>query len=135
MSQACSSGAKSTALLTLPIVTPSTANVCKYTHRFLSICVDLEDHIERSWQCTSYHNVWSIFCKKKWTKFLFIIEFKEVLIIFRLINKRSDQIFIVSRYECDAVGEFALREHADIWCHQNCLKENPYCPAERCRCQ
>lgn len=37
-------------------------------------------------------------------------------------------------HECSAVGEFALRDEADIWCHQNCLKHPSHCPADRCSC-
>jgi len=35
---------------------------------------------------------------------------------------------------CEAIGELAGREGADVYCQDACIKHNADCPADRCRC-
>lgn len=36
--------------------------------------------------------------------------------------------------ECEAIGDHAKLDEADIFCHQNCLKYPSFCPPDKCRC-
>ncbi|XP_037091388.1 uncharacterized protein LOC119111687 [Pollicipes pollicipes] len=44
----------------------------------------------------------------------------------------TDKCMCIS--ECEAIGEFALRPEAGLYCHEHCLGYPSHCPEDRCKC-
>lgn len=40
----------------------------------------------------------------------------------------------IRRTSCEAIGDFANEEGADVYCQYTCIKRNADCPADRCKC-
>lgn len=44
------------------------------------------------------------------------------------------QLIFPLRSTCEAIGEIAGKEGADVYCQDACINYKAKCPAKRCRC-
>lgn len=53
---------------------------------------------------------------------------------FVFIRLQKCLFFIHYRTSCEAIGEFAEKEGADVYCQDACIKHDSNCPSDRCKC-